>query len=96
MKESLGNVTLVALLKASWQLAQQQTLRLGAMLSFLKSMGLDDIRFMIVNSKQTGSDFRSLVDLVSESGIYIYQETADEPVWEKLQGGKDDMFVYDR
>ncbi len=96
MEESVGDVTLIALMKYSWQLAQQQILRLKSMLKFLQSTGLTDIRFIIINSQQTANDFNSLLELVKDSGIKVYQETSDEPIWRKLEGGKDDMFVYDR
>ena len=118
MADSRGNVTLVALLKPSWQLARQQTKSLASLLAFLRSTDLGDIHFMIIDGAEeisasdlvsTGSPLGSVDnDQLNASstessgsgfdadGIVVYQDTQNASLWDTLEGGKDDIFIYDR
>ncbi|XP_074602138.1 uncharacterized protein LOC141855856 [Brevipalpus obovatus] len=65
------------------------------MLKFLHKVDVG-IGFIIINSRQTGADFRALQQMVRNSAIKVYQETSDEPIWNIIEGGTDDMFIYDK
>ncbi|XP_013784475.1 uncharacterized protein LOC106468587 [Limulus polyphemus] len=68
---------------------------LEGMLQYFRALGMDDLSFLVVNSK----DFMSQLmrpHLKRRVTFPVYQETSNEEVWSVLNGGKDDMFVYDR
>ena len=95
MADTAGNVTLVTLINASYRFGLKQASSLENMLRFLRKSGLKDINFIVINSKDLDSKqkFRELSQKVSFS---LYQESEEELVWNVLDGGKDDMFIYDR
>ncbi|RWS28555.1 Selenoprotein Pb-like protein [Leptotrombidium deliense] len=68
------------------------------MLRFLSSTGLNDITFIVINSRQQSSQLsiKVLSDIIGNTNISLYQETDESPVWEKLEGGNKDVFIYDR
>ncbi|XP_054161377.1 uncharacterized protein LOC128959450 [Oppia nitens] len=95
MKESLGNVTLVILINASYRFGLKQASSLENMLRFLKKSGLKDINFIIINSKDNESK-QKFKELSQKVSFNVYQETDSELVWTAIDGGKDDMFIFDR
>lgn len=60
-----------------------------------QSYGLTELEFIIVNSKLSHSQER-IEELRNRVSFEVFQETNEEEVWSLLEGGKDDMFVYDR
>lgn len=68
---------------------------LEALFNHLRSYGMDDLEFIIVNSKLSHSQ-EKLHELQKRVSFGVYQETDEEEVWSVMEGGKDDMFVYDR
>uniref|UniRef100_A0A090X7U9 Putative selenoprotein p ixodes scapularis selenoprotein p n=1 Tax=Ixodes ricinus TaxID=34613 RepID=A0A090X7U9_IXORI len=88
-----GNITLVALLKATRPFCLQQASSLEALLLKLRARNLSDVQFLVVNSLDSAAEVRELERRVS---FPVYQETANEPVWSVLEGDKDDVFIYDR
>ncbi|CAG2178912.1 unnamed protein product, partial [Oppiella nova] len=62
---------------------------------FLKKSGLKDIHFILINSKDLDAK-QKLKDLTQKVSFGVYQENGNELVWNALDGGKDDMFIYDR
>jgi hypothetical protein len=95
MRESLGNVTLVTLLNASYHFGLKQALSMENMYRFLKSTGLKEFNFIIISSNDLGAS-QKLKELSNKVSFAVYQETDSEKVWDALDGGKDDMFIYDR
>ena len=95
MAESGGNVTLVTLINASYRFGLKQASGLENMLRFLRKSGLKDINFIVINSKDLDAN-KKFKDLSQKVSFDLYQETEEEPVWSILDGGKDDMFIYDR
>ena len=95
MTESSGNVTLVTLINASYRFGLKQASSLDNMLRFLRKSGLKDITFIVINSKDLDSK-QKFKDLSQKVSFGLYQESEDELVWNVLDGGKDDMFIYDR
>lgn len=61
-------------------------------------MGLEDIKFMIVNSEDASSgDVRSrLSERVNGSSIKVYQDDERGSVWSDLGGSRGDILIYDR
>lgn len=61
----------------------------------LADHGITDIKFIIVNSK-----YQHAVDNVGELArrvtFPVYQDTARNDIWQQLEGGKDDILIYDR
>ena len=96
--ESMGNVSVIFLLKAAESMDQVQATRIRDMVNFLRSTGLTDIKFFIVNSRDPASfEKRSLLmERVSGSEIQVYQETDIVSIWDKLKGSRGDLFIYDR
>lgn len=96
--ESKGNVSVIFFLKAAESADQVQASRMKEMVNFLRSTGLADIKFFVINSRENSSlQLRSLlVERVSGSDIQVYQETESAPVWDKLKGDRGDLFIYDR
>ena len=95
MSEAKGNVTLVTLVNSSYRFGLKQASSLENMLKFLRKSGLKDINFVIINSKDTDAK-KTFKELLLKVSFDVYQETEDEEVWSALDGGKDDMFIYDR
>ncbi|XP_035224817.1 uncharacterized protein LOC118197420 [Stegodyphus dumicola] len=56
---------------------------------------MTDLQFIIVNHKAPHAQ-ELLHELQERVSFDVYQETEDEPVWDIMEGGKDDMYVYDR
>lgn len=56
---------------------------------------ITDIKFIIVNSK-----YQPAVDNVGEIArrvsFPVYQDTSGNDIWSMLNGGKDDILIYDR
>ncbi|XP_054707955.1 uncharacterized protein LOC129217653 isoform X2 [Uloborus diversus] len=65
------------------------------MLQRYRSYGMKDLSMMIVNSKLSHSRAEMLL-LQDRVSFEVHQETEEEPVWDTLEGGKDDMYIYDR
>ncbi|XP_076355808.1 uncharacterized protein LOC143249579 [Tachypleus tridentatus] len=68
---------------------------LEGMLQYFRALGIDDLSFLVVNSKDVMSQLMRPY-LNRRVTFPVYQETSNEEVWSVLKGGKDDMFVYDR
>ena len=64
-------------------------------MNHFRSYGLNDLEFIIVNSKLSHSQER-LHELKNRVSFEVFQETEEEEVWNLMEGGKDDMYVYDR
>lgn len=56
---------------------------------------MDDLDFIIVNSKMSHAQ-EKLHELTRRVSFNVYQETDEEEVWSVMEGGKDDMYIYDR
>ncbi|KFM72056.1 Selenoprotein Pb, partial [Stegodyphus mimosarum] len=56
---------------------------------------MTDLQFIIVNHKASHAQ-ELLHELQERVSFDVYQETEVEPVWDVMEGGKDDMYVYDR
>jgi len=95
MKQSSGNVTLVTLLNASFRFGVKQASSMENMLNFFKSTGFKEFQFIIINANdfEASQKFKELSDKVS---FAVYQETDSEKVWDLLDGGIGDIFIYDR
>lgn len=65
-------------------------------IQFLRSTGLKDIAFSVVNAKEATAGWPQLSQLARQTGIRAYQETERAPVWSWLNGSAEDMFIYDR
>lgn len=55
--------------------------------------GRTEISFMIVNSKEAPEQ---IGQLSSRANFPVYQDTDATNIWNKLNGGKDDVLIYDR
>lgn len=66
-----------------------------SMLQFLKSAGLKEFQFIIINAKDLDAR-EKFNDLAAKVSFPVYQETDEEIVWDVIDGGRDDMFIYDR
>lgn len=64
----------------------------------LRTMGLNDIKFIIVNSEDASSpEVRSrLNERVNGSNIQVFQDNESSTVWSKLAGSRGDILIYDR
>lgn len=69
-----------------------------SLLLVLRTMGLNDIKFMIVNSQDAStSEVRQrLSDRVNGSSIGVYQDDESGSVWSNLGGNRGDILIYDR
>jgi hypothetical protein len=56
---------------------------------------LKEFNFIIISSNDLGAS-QKLKELSNKVSFAVYQETDSEKVWDALDGGKDDMFIYDR
>lgn len=95
MKELTGSVTLVALLNASSWFEIRQAQQMESMLEFLKGTGFDEFEFLIIAPHDL-SESRMISDIASKVSFPVYRDSANESVWGKLDGGKHDIFIYDR
>ncbi|KAL1280375.1 hypothetical protein QQF64_014975 [Cirrhinus molitorella] len=98
MKDLIGNVVIVALLKASCHFCLIQTARLGDLRDKLALGKLTNISFMVVNEQdaQSRAMYWELKRRTAE-GIPVYQQSPlQNDVWDILEGDKDDFLVYDR
>ena len=93
MINTRGKVTVVALLLATWPMCQQQATGLEAIRKEYNNHGRTEITFMIVNSKDAADQISLLSSRVN---FPVYQDTNQSNIWTKLNGGKDDMYIYDR
>ncbi|CAC5386420.1 unnamed protein product [Mytilus coruscus] len=57
------------------------------------AQGRTEISFMIVNSKEVPEQ---IGQLSSRTNFPVYQDTNATNIWNKLNGGKDDVLIYDR
>uniref|UniRef100_K7E6A4 Selenoprotein P N-terminal domain-containing protein n=1 Tax=Monodelphis domestica TaxID=13616 RepID=K7E6A4_MONDO len=98
MEEALGNVTVVALLKAQLTPPSLFLLSMGSLQERLARMGAPDVRFIIVNEKSPQS--RALhgeLELHAPPGVPVYGQPELGPdIWSILGGAKDDFLIYDR
>ncbi|GIY43355.1 selP_N domain-containing protein [Caerostris extrusa] len=72
-----------------------QASSLESLLRHFRTYGMNDLEFMIVNSNLPHSQ-AVLHELTSRVTFPVYQDTEEKNIWEMMQGGKDDIYVYDR
>lgn len=94
MKESVGSVTLIALLNASSWFELRQAQQMESMLQFLKVTGFNEFEFLIIAPSDLPEEL--IGDISSKVTFPVYRESINETVWNKLDGGKHDIFIYDR
>lgn len=93
MLNTRGKVTVVALLLATWPMCQHQAAGLETIRQEYIAQGRTEISFMIVNSKEVPEQ---IGQLSSRTNFPVYQDTNATNIWNKLNGGKDDVLIYDR
>lgn len=93
IKMARGNVTVVALLLASWPMCQQQAEGLETLRKAFHNGGQKDISFIIVNHVRA-KDF--IDELKRRVSFPVYQDEPTLMIQQKLNGGIDDLFIYDR
>lgn len=54
---------------------------------------MSELQFLVVNDRKSAHLRDNLDTRVS---FTVHQESEQEPVWNKLDGGKDDVFIFDR
>lgn len=54
---------------------------------------MTELQFLVVNDRKSAHLRDHLDQRVS---FAVHQETEEEPVWTTMDGGKDDVFIYDR
>uniref|UniRef100_A0A8C8E1C4 Selenoprotein P N-terminal domain-containing protein n=1 Tax=Oryzias sinensis TaxID=183150 RepID=A0A8C8E1C4_9TELE len=93
MKESMGRVTVVALLKNS-----SCVRRLDGLHKKLEGQGLKDVVYMVVNHHEAQAQrLHPLLEERLSQNIALYKQHEHQPdVWSTLNGEKDDFFIYDR
>lgn len=74
-------------------MCQQQASGLEAIRQEYLAQGRTEIDFMIVNSNTAVNEIGQLSSRVN---FPVYQDTNDTNIWTKLNGGKDDVLIYDR
>lgn len=93
-----GNITLVVLTNMN-ELKQrnehQQITNLELVYSSLKSANFSDVRFVLINSKDS-FDPAWVQSIRSQVSFEVFQELESNPIWSELDGGNGDMFIYDR
>ncbi|GBM49294.1 hypothetical protein AVEN_23177-1 [Araneus ventricosus] len=72
-----------------------QASSLESLLKHFRTYGMNDLEFMIVNSNLPHSQ-AVLHELESRVSFPVYQDTVEKNVWGLMEGGKDDIYVYDR
>ncbi|XP_023221607.1 uncharacterized protein LOC111623311 isoform X1 [Centruroides sculpturatus] len=95
MDNSQGNITLIALLTASEPFCLQQAERLEALFQDLSSQGLTNITFLIINQKSLLADLM-VDDLENKVSFPVYQDNDHDKIWKKLEGGNQDIYIYDK
>ncbi|KAI1289927.1 Selenoprotein Pa [Halotydeus destructor] len=69
------------------------------MLLQLKTIGLGDVNFVIINSKDEAAHLSRhlLHNVTNGTGVEVYQETQESPIWSSvLKAKRDDILIYDR
>ncbi|XP_063396993.1 selenoprotein P-like [Mytilus trossulus] len=74
-------------------MCQQQAAGLETIRQEYIAHGRTEISFMIVNSKEVPEQ---IGQLSSRANFPVYQDTSTTNIWNKLNGGKDDVLIYDR
>ncbi|XP_075037728.1 selenoprotein Pb-like [Mixophyes fleayi] len=98
MAATNGRVTVVALLQASCGFCLVQAAGMGPLRDKLTGQGLTNISYMIVNDQSSLSKlmYRELKRR-APPGVPVYQQaSAQDDVWNILNGNKDDFLIYDR
>lgn len=93
VKMARGNVTVVALLLASWPMCQQQAEGLERLKTSYQQIGKRDITFLIVNHVAAKDSINELTRRVS---FPVYQDDHTLSIQQKLNASIDDLFLYDR
>lgn len=72
--------------------------RIKTLASILESNGLDDVKLLIINSRDVSSvrELPRLLSTVNGSNVQVIQETNESKIWSPLGGHRGDIFVYDR
>lgn len=98
MLNSLGRVTVVALLQASWNLCLLQASSLDGLRIKLEKEGYSNISYVVVNHQGLSSQLKytHLKNKVSDHIPVYQQEEHQADVWTLLDGNKDDFLIYDR
>uniref|UniRef100_A0A4X2JVP5 Selenoprotein P N-terminal domain-containing protein n=1 Tax=Vombatus ursinus TaxID=29139 RepID=A0A4X2JVP5_VOMUR len=98
MLNSLGRVTVVALLQARYHWKYVAAYLLEDLRMKLESEGFSSISYIVVNHQGNPSqlNFKQLKDKVSENITVYQQEENQKDVWTTLNGNKDDFLIYDR
>ncbi|GFY76460.1 hypothetical protein TNIN_124891 [Trichonephila inaurata madagascariensis] len=81
-----------------WSIGRRQPLQASSLESLLKhfrTYGMNDLEFIIVNSNLPHSQM-VLHELTSRVTFDVYQDTIEKNIWGLMEGGKDDIYVYDR
>lgn len=73
-------------------MCRQQASGLEALLQRLRP-NMTELQFLVVNDRKSAHLRDHLEQRVS---FAVHQETAEEPVWTTMEGGKDDVFIFDR
>ncbi|PRD30179.1 UNVERIFIED_CONTAM: sepp1b [Trichonephila clavipes] len=60
-----------------------------------RTYGMNDLEFIIVNSNLPHSQM-VLHELTNRVTFDVYQDTIEKNIWGLMEGGKDDIYVYDR
>lgn len=95
METTKGNVTLVALLTASVPFCQQQAENLEALLQEFYLENITNLSFFIINLKLPSEELM-INDLKEKVTFPVYQDNDYDNVWQKLQGGSNDIYIYDK
>uniref|UniRef100_G3TLW1 Selenoprotein P N-terminal domain-containing protein n=1 Tax=Loxodonta africana TaxID=9785 RepID=G3TLW1_LOXAF len=100
MLNSIGSVTVVALLQASRKnyTCLQRTCQLEDLRVKLEKEGYSNVSYVIVNHQDLNSRLKyiHLKNKVSEHIPVYQQEENQTDVWTLLNGNKDDFLIYDR
>lgn len=73
-------------------MCRQQASGLEALLQRLRP-NMTELQFLVVNDRKSAHLRNHLERRVS---FAVHQETEEEPVWTTMEGGKDDVFIFDR
>ncbi|GFS40135.1 hypothetical protein NPIL_350401 [Nephila pilipes] len=72
-----------------------QASSLESLLKHFRTYGMNDLEFIIVNSNLPHSQ-AVLPELTNRVTFDVYQDTVEKNIWGLMEGGKDDIYVYDR
>ncbi|GFR05496.1 hypothetical protein TNCT_605791, partial [Trichonephila clavata] len=81
-----------------WSIGRRQPLQASSLESLQKhfrTYGMNDLEFIIVNSNLPHAQM-VLHELTSRVTFDVYQDTIEKNIWGLMEGGKDDIYVYDR